>query len=75
MSCKDCEARRKMAREALYKAKVGTAATHLAKGAAELTGLKKKTAVKELSDPAKKKPRAKRKPTKSKSTPRDRAGE
>ncbi len=41
--CPDCEARRKMARDALFKAKVGTAAKHVAVGVVEAVGLKKKT--------------------------------
>lgn len=41
--CKDCAARRKMAREALLKASVGEAAKHLIKGAAEAAGLRKKS--------------------------------
>lgn len=41
--CKDCAARRKMARDAFLNARMGEAAKHLIKGAAEATGLKKKT--------------------------------
>lgn len=36
-----------MAREALYRAAVGEAAAHVAKGAAEMVGLKPKTATQE----------------------------
>lgn len=48
MSCKDCEARRKMAREALLSAHIGKAAKHIATGAAEAVGLKEKTGTEEL---------------------------
>lgn len=65
MSCPDCEARRKMAREALLKAHIGKAAKHVAIGAAELTGLKEKTGTKELASEPKTKPR-KTKPRKTK---------
>ena len=34
--CKDCAARAKMARDALFQAKIGEALGHVAKGAAEL---------------------------------------
>lgn len=47
MSCKECEDRRKLARDALLRSATGEAAKHLAKGAAEMTGLKKKTATAE----------------------------
>lgn len=47
MACKECKERRKMARDALLRAAVGEAAVHVAKGAAEATGLKPKTATKE----------------------------
>lgn len=56
-TCADCEARRKMARDALYKAKLGEALGHVVKGAAEMTGLVQKTAV---SESAQKKPAAKK---------------
>lgn len=46
--CIDCEARRKLARDALYNAKVGQAAKHFAKGVAEAVGLKPKTGRQEL---------------------------
>lgn len=66
MSCKDCEARRKMAREALLSAHIGKAAKHIATGAAELAGLKEKTGAKELlASKPKTKPR-KTKPRKTK---------
>lgn len=45
--CKDCAERRKMVRDAFLKAKFGEAAKQLAKGAAEIVGLKPKTAVQE----------------------------
>lgn len=44
MSCKECEERRRLAREALLRSAVGEAAVHVIKGAAELVGIKKKTA-------------------------------
>lgn len=46
--CKDCAARAKMARDALFQAKIGEALGHLAKGAAELVGIKEKTGEAEL---------------------------
>ena len=46
--CKDCSARAKMAREALFQAKIGEALGHVAKGAAELVGIKEKTGEAEL---------------------------
>lgn len=42
MSCKECEERRRLAREALLRSAVGEAAVHVVKGAAELVGIKKK---------------------------------
>lgn len=48
MSCPDCEARRKMARDALLDAHIGKAAKHVAIGAAEAVGLKEKTGAEEL---------------------------
>lgn len=44
MSCKDCEARRKMARDALLRSAVGETVKQLSFGAAEMVGLKQKTA-------------------------------
>ena len=44
MSCKECEERRRLAREALLRSAVGEAAVHVVKGAAEMAGIKKKTA-------------------------------
>lgn len=41
--CPDCEARRKLARDALFKAKIGEALRHVAKGVTEATGFKQKT--------------------------------
>lgn len=55
--CADCEARRKMARDALMSAKLGEALGHVAKGAAEIVGVKEKTGADELA--AKKPKRAK----------------
>lgn len=46
--CKDCDARRKLARDALLSAKLGEVVAHVAKGAAEAVGLKKKTGTAEL---------------------------
>lgn len=46
--CPDCEARRKLARDALYRAKVGEAASHVVKGVSEALGLKEKTGEVEL---------------------------
>lgn len=46
--CKDCAARAKMARDALFNAKIGEALGHVAKGAAELAGIKEKTGDAEL---------------------------
>ena len=47
--CKDCAARAKMARDALFQAKIGEALGHVAKGAAELVGIKEKTGEAELA--------------------------
>ena len=47
MSCKDCEERRKLARDALLRSAVGETIKHVAKGAAEMAGVKKKTAIAE----------------------------
>lgn len=47
--CKDCAARARMAREALFSAKIGEALGHVAKGAAEIIGVKEKTGVSEQS--------------------------
>lgn len=46
--CKDCKARVKMAREALLGAKPKEALSHIAKGAAEIVGVKQKTGQAEL---------------------------
>lgn len=46
--CADCEARRKLLRDAWMRAKVGEALKHAAKGAAEAAGLKEKTGAAEL---------------------------
>lgn len=46
--CPDCEARRKMAREALMKSAFGDAALQVIKGTAEMLGLKQKTGADEL---------------------------
>lgn len=47
MSCKNCEERRKLARDALLRSAVGETIMHVAKGAAEMAGVKKKTAIAE----------------------------
>lgn len=47
--CTDCEDRRKLARDAWVKGKIGEAAGHVAKGAAEMVGLKPKTGGQELA--------------------------
>lgn len=47
--CADCEARRKMARDALMSAKLGEALGHVAKGVAEMAGAKEKTGAEELA--------------------------
>ena len=46
--CTDCEARRKLARDAWLRANIGEAACHLIKGAAEAIGLKPKAGDAEL---------------------------
>lgn len=47
--CPDCEARRKLVRDAWTKARLGEAAAQVVKGAAEAAGLKKKTGAKEAA--------------------------
>jgi len=44
MACKECSERRKLARDALLRSAIGETAAHVAKGAAEMVGLKRKTA-------------------------------
>ena len=46
--CPECEARRKLARDALVKAKIGEALGHVVKGVAEMAGMKEKTGDQEL---------------------------
>lgn len=46
--CTDCEARRKLVRDAWVNGKIGEAAGHMAKGAAEMAGLKPKTGGREI---------------------------
>ena len=46
--CKDCAARARMARDALFSAKIGEALGHVAKGVVELAGIKEKTGEAEL---------------------------
>lgn len=43
MSCKDCEARRAMLRDAVLQSKIKEALGHAVKGVAEIVGLKPKT--------------------------------
>lgn len=58
--CPECEARRKLARDAFLNAKIKEAVGHVAKGAAEVVGLKRKTGVAEVRAKAPKpKPRPK----------------
>lgn len=52
--CKDCAARAQLAREAFLKAKIGEAIGHVAKGAAELAGIKYKSGLSELTAKQKK---------------------
>lgn len=47
--CTDCEARRKLARDAWVKGKIGDSLGHAIKGAAEMMGLKSKTGGQELA--------------------------
>lgn len=47
MTCEDCAARTRLLQDALFRAAVGEAMAHAAKGAAELVGLKEKTGLKE----------------------------
>lgn len=54
--CKECAARRELARKALQESKMGTAARHLVVGVAEAVGLKEKTGEAELK--AKQKPKS-----------------
>lgn len=60
-ACPDCAARRRMARDALFNAKVAEALGHVVTGAAEAVGLKDKTGAAELSDKADKPIKAKSK--------------
>ncbi|QRF90884.1 hypothetical protein CLH39_11860 [Alcaligenes faecalis] len=46
--CTDCEARRKLVRDAWVNGKIGEAAGHIVKGAAEMVGLKPKTDGREI---------------------------
>lgn len=62
MACPDCEARRRLARDALFKAKVGESLGHVATGAAEAVGLKEKTGSAELVEKVEKPDPVKRKP-------------
>lgn len=49
-ACPDCAARRRLARDALFSAKVGEAIGHVVTGAAEAVGLKEKTGADELAE-------------------------
>lgn len=60
--CPECEARRKMARDALINARIGEALGHVAKGAAEMIGLKPKVALVEKSDKAENPAKSKKNP-------------
>lgn len=55
--CKDCAARRDLARKAFLKAKFKEAAKHVAKGAVEMVGIKKKTGSAEAAKTAVKRTR------------------
>lgn len=52
MACPECAARRRLARDALFNAKVGEALGHVVTGAAEAVGLKAKTGQAELVEKA-----------------------
>lgn len=60
-ACPDCAARRRMARDALFNAKVSEALGHVVTGAAEAVGLKEKTGEAELAEKADKPLKAKQK--------------
>lgn len=60
--CIDCKARLKMARDAFLNAKVGESIAHVAKGAAELVGIKEKTGAAELEAKTPKRKTAKQDP-------------
>lgn len=47
--CPDCEARRKLAREALVNSKISEALGHFVKGAQEIAGIRPKTGQKEAA--------------------------
>lgn len=47
MSCKECAARRQLARDALLSAKIKEAIGHVVKGVAEATGFKPKSGLEE----------------------------
>lgn len=55
--CAECEARRKMARDALLSAKLGESVKQVAIGAAEILGIKEKTGAEELAAKSNAKPR------------------
>ncbi len=58
--CADCEARRKMARDALINARFGEALGHVVKGAAEMVGVKEKTGATERDESEQAEPERKR---------------
>lgn len=63
--CIDCKARLKMARDALIAGKIGGTIVHVAKGAAEMAGIKEKTGAAELGWKEPKRKSAKQDPGKS----------
>lgn len=63
--CIDCKARLKMARDALIAGKIGGTIVHVAKGAAEIIGIKEKTGAAELGWKEPKRNPAKQDPGKS----------
>lgn len=63
--CIDCKARLKMARDALIAGKIGGTIVHVAKGAAEMAGIKDKTGAAELGLKESKRKPAKQDPGKS----------
>ena len=50
MTCENCEARRRLVRDALFNARVIEAGGHIAKGIAEAIGVKEKTALAESTE-------------------------
>jgi len=60
--CIDCKARLKMARDALLNAKFAESIVHMAKGAAEIVGIKEKTGAAELEAKSPKRKSVKKNP-------------